>query len=63
MLSSQSASKKASDLSTKPWHLTWDESTKLLVVWKSGRRERIGGGASAGAISGVEVLDRNGVKV
>jgi hypothetical protein len=50
-------------VSSKPWHLTWDRDNKNLFVWKAGRRVSIGEGASSGAVSGVEVLGSNAVKV
>ncbi len=60
---SQSGSSKKSRVSDKPWHMTWNASTKQLYVWKSGRRLDIGGGVSAGPVSAIECIDKHAVKV
>ncbi len=60
---SQSGSSKKTRVSDKPWHMTWNESTKQLFIWKSGRRLYIGDGVSAGPASAIESIDKHAVKV
>ena len=50
-------------VSSKPWHPTWDRTNKIIFLWKAGQRVSIRDGASADAVSGVELLGSDAVKV
>lgn len=58
-----SSMKTDKKISGKPWHLTWDASTKRLLVVKQGSMLDIGNGKHAGAVSAIETVDKKAVQV
>ena len=58
-----SSMKTDKKISGKPWHITWDASTKRLLVVKQGSMLDIGNGKHAGAVSAIEPVDKRAVQV
>lgn len=51
------------DVSSKPWHLTFSDEEKLVLLWKSGSRMKLKDGSSSGPVTATSFLEADVVNV